>query len=60
MTSALETFGSHVERHARARARLEEKIHDRLSAQRRNFPHAPLQRALERDSGGVDLLDFFE
>ena len=50
----------HVEGEARARARLEEEVDDRLSPQRGNLLHVPPEDLLEGRRGGMDLLDLAE
>ena len=55
-----EALGGHLEGHAGARAGLEEEVDDGLAAEGGDFLHAARERALERDGGGVDLVDLGE
>ena len=52
-----EPLGRHLERHARAGARFQEEIDDRLAAQRGHLLDAALQDLLEGGGGRVDLVD---
>jgi len=55
-----EPLGRHIEGHASPRAGLQEKIDDRLAAQRGHFFHAAAQDFLEGGGRGMNLLDFGE